>query len=60
LSLAEIDLGRALRHDTNGAARPATAAVRKNWRRDQGGEVKWMAAGAGEGEEAVLSFMPAG
>jgi hypothetical protein len=24
-----------LLHDTNGAARPATVAVLKNWRRDQ-------------------------
>ena len=33
-----LGLGCAVRQDnTNGAARPATAAVRKNWRRDQGG-----------------------
>jgi len=40
-----------------GAARPAAAAVRKNWRRDQGGGAEWKAAEAGEGKEAALSFI---
>jgi hypothetical protein len=48
-----------LLHETNGAARPATAAVRKNWRRDQDGGVGLSVTGAGEAERAVLSFMPA-
>jgi hypothetical protein len=60
LSLAAIDLGCALRHDMNGAARLATAAVRKNWRRDQGGGAAGREAGARETKEAVLSFMSAG
>jgi len=51
--------GCAVRHDKmKGAARPAAAAVRKNWRRDHGGGAEWMVAEAGEGKEAALSFIP--
>jgi hypothetical protein len=50
--------GCAVRHDKmKGAARPAAAAVRKNWRRDQGGGAEWKVADAGEGKEAALSFI---
>jgi hypothetical protein len=53
--------GCAVRHDnTIGAARPATVAVRKNWRRDHGGAAEWGVSGVGEGKEAALSFMPTG
>jgi len=44
-------------HDTKkGAAAPATAAVRRNWRRDQGGGVEWGLEG---GEEVLLGVMGA-
>jgi hypothetical protein len=43
-SLGAIDRGCAPRLDINGEARPATTAVRKNWRRDQGGGATWRVA----------------
>jgi len=44
----------------NGTARPAVAAARKNWRRDQGAGAEWRVAEAAEDKEAALSFMLAG
>lgn len=53
--------GCVVAHDMkNGAAKPAAAAVRKNWRREQDGGAERKVAEAGEGKESSLSFMPTG
>jgi hypothetical protein len=69
LAVTTLRPGRMLLHERkNGAATPATVAVRRNWRRDQGVGAEWRvscfprqgeeavfrAAGCGEGDTCLL------
>jgi hypothetical protein len=61
LPLAETGFrpGSAVAQDTkNGAAMPATAAVRRNWRRDKFAGAEKGASLLPRRDEAFLSFMP--